>query len=97
MQIFSLICQKVNLFSKIALQNVDWVSPIFVVDTKIIYTYNFVAPLKTDITLKIIIMKTETGNFKMRKKEKVEKMKSRRMERHDQSIAFVYFTSPAYE
>ena len=42
MQIFNLLCQGVNLFSKIAVQNVE---------TKLIYGYRFVAPLR-DIVLK---------------------------------------------
>ena len=45
MYIFRLTCRNVNLFSKIAVENVDWVSAYFCGRHKIIYGYNFVAPL----------------------------------------------------
>ena len=51
MQIFNLLCQGANLFSKIAVLKVDWVTAFFMAHTKLIYGYNFVALLR-DIVLK---------------------------------------------
>ena len=45
MQMTNLMCQSLYLFSKIAVQNVDWVSNLFCGRQKIIYGHNFVAPL----------------------------------------------------
>ena len=43
------MCQSVNLFCKIAVQNVGCVSSFFMVDATVIYGYNFVVPLNTFI------------------------------------------------
>ena len=53
MQIFSLACQSVNLFSKQQLKMLIGFLPIFVADTKWIYVYNFVAHLNS---LDIVIL-----------------------------------------
>ena len=42
------MCQRVNLFWKKAVSNVGCVSANFLVDTKILYGYNFVAYLSID-------------------------------------------------
>ena len=44
------MCQNLNLSWKIAVQNVGCISIYFVADTKLIYGYNFVAPLKYSVS-----------------------------------------------
>ena len=54
MLIFSLLCQRVNFkkqFEKQQFRILVVFPPIYVLDTKIIYGYNFVAPLSTWFSL----------------------------------------------
>ena len=51
MYVFSLMFQDVNLARKIAVKMLVVFSPIFVADTKIIFQYDFVAPLKIEFVI----------------------------------------------
>ena len=55
MYIVSLMCQIINILGKIAAENAGSVFAYFCGGHKIIFHYNFIAPLKTTMFIKFII------------------------------------------